>query len=102
VVVVGPWDGSGDPTEQLIVCGVRSFRRWRLWLFVVCGVMILRVRRIGLVFAGRIVCVVGVNGSRVGRVFVVGGHTDVVRGMSCGAGCLCVCRAVGGVFLVIR
>ena len=102
VAVVGPRDGSGDPTEYLVVSGVRSFRRWRLWLFVVCGVMILRVRGIGLVFAGRILCVVGVDGSSVGRVFVVGGHADVVMGISCGAGCLCVCCAVEGVFLVIR
>ena len=32
------------------------------------------VRGIGLVCAGEIVCVVGVNGIGVGRVFVVGGH----------------------------
>jgi hypothetical protein len=64
--------------------------------------MILRVRGIGFVCAGGIVCVVGVNGSRLGRVIVVSGHADVVRGMSCGAGCLYVCRVVGGLFLIIR
>jgi hypothetical protein len=73
-----------------------------MWIFVVCGVMTLRVRGIGLVCAGRVVGVVEVNRSRVGRVFVVGGHADVVRGMGCGVGCLCVCRAVRGIFLVIR
>ena len=64
--------------------------------------MILRVRGIGFVCAGMIVCVIGVNVSRVGRVIVVGGHADVLRGMSCGAGYLCVFRVVGGLFLVIR
>ncbi len=49
-----------------------------MWLFVVCGVVIMRVRRIGLICAGGVFGVVGVDGSGVGRFVVMGGYTDVV------------------------
>ena len=72
-----------------------------MWLLVVCGVVILRVRGIGLVFAGGIVCLVSVDGSGAGRVVVVGGHADVVGGGMCVAW-FSDCSAVDAVFLVVR
>ena len=50
-----------------------------MWLFVVCGVVILRVRGIGLICAGRVVGVIGVDGGGVGRFVAVGGYADVVQ-----------------------
>jgi hypothetical protein len=73
-----------------------------LWLFVVCGVVIIRVRGIGLICAGRDVgVVIGVNGGGVGRFVVVGGYADVVQCGGCSAGgSLYICGTVGGIFLV--
>ena len=103
MAVVGPWDGSGDPSEDLLVGWVRSFRRWGLWLFVVCGVVILYIQGIGLICAGRVVGVIRVNGCGVGRIIMVGGHADVVQRIRCGAGgSWYVSCAVGGGFLVVR
>ena len=72
-----------------------------MWLFVVCGVVIMRVRGIGLICAGRVVGVIGVNGGGVGRFVVVGGYADVVQCGGCSAGgSLYICGTVGGIFLV--
>ena len=49
-----------------------------MWLFVVCGVVIMRVRGIGLVCAGGVLGVVGVDGSGAGRFVVMGGYSEVV------------------------
>ena len=75
----GVGDSYGDPSEDLIVGWVCSYREegW-LWLFVVCGVVILRVRWICLICAGRVVCVIGVDGCRVGRVVMVGGGDTII------------------------
>ena len=64
----------------------------------------MRVRGIGLICAGRVVGVIGVDGGGVSRfVVVVGGYADVVQCGGCGAGgSLYICGTVGGVFLVVR
>ena len=92
-----------DPSDYLIVCWVCLFGWWGLWLFVVCGVVIMRVRRVGLICTGRVVGVIGVDGGGIGRFVVVDGYTDVVQCGGCGAGGrLYICDTAGGVFLVVR
>jgi len=61
----------------------------------------MRIRGIGLVCAGGVLGVVGVDGSGVGRFVVMGGYSDVVGGWKCGAW-LSDCRAAGAVLLVVR